>query len=196
MWLRRFAASCSRPAARVTPRSYRCSHTPGRGRRRRSPWRHIRDRTLLIEQKNVDGEIHAGQKTGRAPRTVDLLSPLRADLIEWRLALGSRRRGFMFPNREGDPWREHDWLNWNRRIWTPAAQKAGVSEPPYTLRHSYASLRIREGASIPELAEELGHSPQMTLNTYGHVIRELRGARVASAEAQVLTARKRAGRAA
>ena len=38
--------------------------------------------------------------------------------------------------------------------------------PPYDLRHAYASLRIRAGASIPELAEELGHSPQMTVGTY------------------------------
>jgi hypothetical protein len=36
----------------------------------------------------------------------------------------------------------------------------------------------------------------MTLNTYGHVIRELKGAPVVSAEAQVLRARKRRGRAA
>jgi integrase len=127
---------------------------------------------------------------------VDLLAPLRANLLEWRLALGSRRRGLVFPNRQGDPWREHDWLNWNRRVWTPATRRAGVSEPPYMLRHSYASLPIREGASIPELAEELGHSPQMTLNTYGHVIREPRGAPVVSAEEQVLASRKRAGRAA
>jgi integrase len=110
----------------------------------------VRDRTLLIEQKNVDGQIHAGQKTGRAPRAVDLLAPLRADLLEWRLALGSPRHGLVFPNRQGDPLARTDWLNWNRRVWTPAARRAGVSEPPYTLRHSYASLRIREGASIPE----------------------------------------------
>jgi hypothetical protein len=36
----------------------------------------------------------------------------------------------------------------------------------------------------------------MTLNTYGHVIRELRGAQVVSAEEQVLAARERAGPAA
>ena len=47
---------------------------------------------------------------------------------------------------------------------------------PYGLGHSYASLRIREGASITDLANELGHSPQMTLNTYAHVIDELCGA--------------------
>ena len=47
--------------------------------------------------------------------------------------------------------------------------------PPYDLRHAYASLQIRAGVSIPELAERLGHSPQMTVSTYTHVIRELEG---------------------
>ncbi len=49
-------------------------------------------------------------------------------------------------------------MNWTVRVWKPLRDKLGVTEPPYGLRHSYASLRIREGASITELAEELGHS--------------------------------------
>jgi integrase len=35
--------------------------------------------------------------------------------------------------------------------------------PPYDLRHAFASLQVRAGMSIPELAEQLGHSPAMTL---------------------------------
>jgi integrase len=65
-----------------------------------------------------------------------------------------------------------------------------VAEPPYGLRHSYASLRIREGASIPELAEELGHSPLMTLTTYTHVIEELRGAPQLPAEQEIVRTRQ------
>jgi integrase len=67
--------------------------------------------------------------------------------------------------------------------------------PPYDLRHAYASLRIRAGASIPELAEELGHSPQMTVGTYTHVIRELEGEPVVSAEEQIELARRAAAQA-
>jgi hypothetical protein len=53
---------------------------------------------------------------------------------------------------------------------------AGVDPlPPYDLRHAFASLQIRAGMSFPELAEQLGHSPQMTVMTYTHVIRELKG---------------------
>jgi hypothetical protein len=43
--------------------------------------------------------------------------------------------------------------------------------------------------SIPELAEQMGHSPQMTVSTYAHVIRELKGEPVVSAGEQIETAR-------
>jgi hypothetical protein len=51
----------------------------------------------------------------------------------------------------------------------------------------------REGASITELAEELGHSPQMRLNTYAHVIDELRGAPRRPAEQEIARARSDIG---
>jgi len=69
-----------------------------------------------------------------------------------------------------------DYKNWTRRVWHAAREAAGVDPmPPYDLHHAYASLQIRAGLSIPELAERLGHSPQMTVSTYTHVIRELEG---------------------
>jgi hypothetical protein len=46
-----------------------------------------------------------------------------------------------------------------RREWS------AVRHVAYDLRHSFASLEIRAGLSTPELAEQLGHSPQMTLLT-------------------------------
>ena len=156
-------------------------------------WRHIRDRTLLFEQKNVDGEIVAGQKTGRPPRTTPLWAPLRDDLLAWQLHSG-RRSGLVFPNYRGEPFSDTHWGNWSVRTWKPLRDKLHVNEPPYGLRHSYASLRIREGASIPELAEELGHSPHMTLTTYAHVINELRGAPRLPAAEEVAKARRQVDR--
>jgi hypothetical protein len=58
-------------------------------------------------------------------------------------------------------------------------------------RTFYALLRIAEGASIPELAEELGHSPRITLSTYAHVIDELREERIAEARIRVSSATDR-----
>ena len=109
-------------------------------------WRHVRDRTLLVEQRNLDGQLTAGQKVkAAAPRAIDLIAPLRQDLLAWRLASGRPPAGaLVFPRTDGEPWRRHDWNNWRRRIWKPALERAEVDyAPPYDLRHAFASLQIR-----------------------------------------------------
>jgi integrase len=154
-------------------------------------WRHIRERTLLVEQRAIEGKIVPGQKVRRfRPRAVDLVAPLKQDLAEHRLRMG-RPDGLVFSRRDGLPWRRHDFNNWRRRVWHPSREAAGVEQlPPYDLRHAFASLQIRAGVSIPELAEQLGHAPQMTLSTYAHVIRELKGLPALSAEEQIAAARE------
>ena len=138
-------------------------------------WGNVRERTILIEQAVSLGEIKA-TKTGQT-RTVRLLGPLASDLAEWRLAC--RRPGsdvLVFPARDGDPWSKDDWANWRNRVFGPAAAAVGLEKTrPYDLRHSFCSLLIHEGATVVEVARQLGHSPTMTLNTYGHVFDELRG---------------------
>jgi hypothetical protein len=90
--------------------------------------RHVGKATLLVEQKLVDGEIVPGQKTGRPPRPIDLLGPLRQDLAEYMLALGRRTpKALLFARPDGTPWREHDYRNWRRRIFQPAAARAGLA---------------------------------------------------------------------
>jgi integrase len=181
--------------------------------------RHVRTNTLLVEQRNVRGEIVAGQKVrGFHPRAVDWVEPARRDLTEHLLALGLRK-GPLFPRTDGQAWKLHDYKNWCRRVWHPAVKQAGLATenaessesgttkeagkrsegtssgiPPYDLRHAYASLQIRAGLSIPEVAEQMGHSPQMTLATYAHVIRELKGLPRVSAEEQIERAREARGR--
>jgi integrase len=152
-------------------------------------WEHVRDRTLLVEQSNSDGEIKS-TKTGQR-RTVRLLRPLAIDLAELRLASGKRAQaGLVLPNGRGGPWRETDWRNWRKRVYQPAARACGVSgSRPYDLRHSFCSLLIYEGASVVEVARQLGHSPTMTLDTYGHVFEEFEGSERLSAEEQIRRAR-------
>jgi integrase len=58
--------------------------------------------------------------------------------------------------------------------WRSGLTKARV---PYvslkTLRHTNASLRLAAGQSVPYVAQQLGHSPEILLSTYAHVIRKL-----------------------
>jgi len=155
--------------------------------------KHVRKNTLLVEQRNIVGEIVGGQKVrGFHPRAIDLLDPVRRDVQEYLLATGIRS-GLLFPRRDGEPWRLHDYNKWRRRVWKGAREAAGVDPlPPYDLRHAFASLQIRAGMSIPELAAQMGHSPQMTVMTYTHVIRELKGEPRISAEKQIERARRKA----
>jgi hypothetical protein len=98
---------------------------------------------------------------------------------------------FLMPGPNGEPWPLHAWQNWRRRVFDPAAKAVGIPEAvPYDLRHSFASLLIHEGRlSVVEIAAQLGHSPPMTLNTYGHVIAELDDAEKVLAEELIRQAR-------
>jgi integrase len=156
-------------------------------------WHHVRERTLLIEEViGGDGELR-GQKSGKPPRTVDLLQPLKTDLAELRLLEGRPKpEALVFP-RTDDWWLKSDWRNWRRRVWRVTTEALGMKNVrPYDLRHSFASLLIHEGRlSIVEIAQQLGHNPNTCLSTYAHVIAELRGSEKVSADEQIRDARVR-----
>ena len=150
-------------------------------------WRHIRERTLMIEQAVSDGQVKALKN--RRPRSVRLLDPLRDDLERRREPVG----GPVIGRSDGGFWRETDWRNWRRRVFRPAAASAGLAGArPYDLRHSFASLLIAEGRlSIVEIAAQLGHNPTVCLDIYGHVMAERGGGATSSAEALIQQARAR-----
>jgi integrase len=150
--------------------------------------RHIRQSTILVEQAVTDGELKR-QKTGRLYRTVDLLPVLAGDLADW---MAAGRDGFLFARADGGPWRTDDWKNWRNRRFLPAAKRAGLGRPrPYDLRHSFVSLMVREQrTSVVELADQLGHAPTMTLNTYAHVFAEFRRTEPVDANEWIVRARR------
>ena len=136
-------------------------------------WGDRREHTLLVQRAaNPDGTTKA-TKT-RTARTVRLLAPLAADLDEWAQHTTTARRVLILTGAPGSAWTAAAWANWRRRAWTPAVTAAGL-EPhprPYNLRHSFASLLLAEGRPVLDVAAQLGHSPQMCLRVYGHVIDE------------------------
>jgi integrase len=125
-------------------------------------WLNVRDRTLLIEGGVVLGEERDETKTDRA-RTVRLLDPLARDLAEWRLAAGRpEERTLLFSRSDGDPWRDHDYRNWRKRIFLPAALAAGVERPrpPTTsVTRSSRSLSTRASRSSRSPAKPVIHRP-------------------------------------
>lgn len=135
-------------------------------------WEHIRQNTILVERATAYGEIKS-TKTSKI-RSVKLLPALRHDLNEWQLR-SEHAGGLIFPGSEANkPWSREAYKSWERRAFKTAAVAIGRDDAtPYSLRHSFASLLIREGKSIVEVAAQLGHAPTMTLDTYAHVFADL-----------------------
>jgi integrase len=146
-------------------------------------WHHVRQRTLLVEQRVANGVIRRSTKT-RQNRTVRLLGPVAQDLLEFRMWRGNPDANeLVFPGAAGKPWGDSALGNWKARAFRPAREAAAVgSATPYTLRHSFASLLIWEGRPITYVAAQLGPSPAMTLRTYAHVFEEFEDAERTSAD--------------
>jgi integrase len=158
-------------------------------------WGDVRERTILV-QRGADPDGKAKATKTRAVRTVRLLAPLAADLREWRMASGRPGDGaLVFPGREGEAWTKDDWDVFRRRGWGTACRRAGIDvvPRPYDLRHSFASLLLAEGRTVHYVAAQLGHSPALTLSTYGHLIAEYADAGPIDAEQEIAKARSGRG---
>lgn len=137
-------------------------------------WDHVRTKTLLIEEAVSYGKVK-GTKTS-AIRSVPIMPALREDLEYWRPRAPKYPGDLIFPSNKlkGKPWLREGYKSWQRKTFRKAAIEAGrIDLTPYDLRHSLASLLLRQGMSVVEVAAIMGHSPAMCLSTYAHVIAEL-----------------------
>jgi len=118
-------------------------------------------------------------------RTVYAVPPLTDDLGAYRWS--EERSGLILPNRHGG---YLDLRTWRRRIWKPAAERAGVDATPYDLRHTYASLLIHENRSPVDVAARMGNSPALVLGTYAHPFAEQEHATAVKMEDAIANARR------
>jgi integrase len=108
-------------------------------------------------------------KTAASYRTVPLpqtvAGALAAHLARWS---PHPTLGVIFTTSKGSAVQERVW----RQVWATARERAGAPEwaTPHDLRHHYASLLIRSGASVKVVQSRLGHaSAKTTLDIYGHL---------------------------
>jgi integrase len=97
----------------------------------------------------------------------------------------------VFPAADGEAWTKDDWDVFRANGWKTACKHAGLvpAPRPYDLRHSFASLLLAEGRTVHYVATQLGHSPVLTLSTYGHLIAEYADAGPIDAEHEIMKAR-------
>jgi integrase len=147
-------------------------------------WDSVTDHLLVIDRSFTAGEMKT-TKTRRR-RTVELAAPLATDLAMLRPKVTARGE-LVAPNHLGEP---IDLRLWRRRVWQPACITAKVDATPYDGRHTYASLLIHEGRSMPYVAAALGHSSATTtLNHYAHLFDNARLGTGAEMVASITAAR-------
>jgi integrase len=122
-------------------------------------WGDIGEESILVQRALTDGAEKA-TKTGRH-RTVRLLPSLRRDLLAWRLASGNPGdAAYVFPDGHGRAWDDGRYRRWRSRTFDPACREAGLDGvTPYSLRHAFASLLVKSGHNVVEIAAQLGHGP-------------------------------------
>ena len=99
-----------------------------------------------------------------------MLGPLREDLSAWRERHPHPTEdAWVFPNTAGAMWSDFVYRNWRRRVFEVAAEAVGLDATPYHLRHSFASVAVSGGASLPLIGGLLGHSQAQTTQRYAHL---------------------------
>ena len=124
-------------------------------------WSDLDGDRIAVTKALTDGQL-AGTKTGEATLCGPPQGVLSQDLREWKLA-SARTRGLIWPRRQdGFAWRQADWNNWRRRWFDKAKLSVGLHDfVAYDLRHTAASLLIAVGRPVTEVANQLGHSPEV-----------------------------------
>jgi integrase len=145
---------------------------------------------LRIRRKNVDGELLTYTKNRRKRSVPFTAAVVRQDVAEYQLASGIRR-GLLFPRADGDPWREHDYRNWRRRVYQPIAKRVGLPVPrPYDLRGSYVSLLAAAGYTLLEVARRAGHSVDTCERYYAKIFDDVDPANRVDPEDAIRVARE------
>jgi Phage integrase family len=100
-------------------------------------------------------------------------------------------RTLIFPGVGGRPWSQAAYQSWRRRSFKRAVDAAGVERArPYDLRHSFASLLLAEGRSPVYVGRQLGHSPKLATDVYGHLFDEFDSEARSDPEAKIRAARE------
>jgi integrase len=133
---------------------------------------------FIVVQRNFSRGKAETPKSGKS-RRVDMSKQLTETLVALRRQrkLQTLKQGWqkvpdwVFINNQGEPL---DVNNWRKRVFYRALEKAGLRRIRiHDLRHTYASLLIQAGESLPYVRDQLGHhSISVTVDIYGHLAPE------------------------
>jgi integrase len=114
------------------------------------------------------------RRVGIGARTVAVLKAHKKRQLEERMAASSwADPSLVFPNTKGKVRRRDSVMRSLRKMLAEADLPAEIRF--HDLRHTAATLAIKQGIPIPTVSKMLGHSdPAMTLRRYAHVLDDMR----------------------
>lgn len=128
-------------------------------------WRHVGESLILVEQSAQAGKVKS-TKTGKS-RSIPIMPALADDLAE--VSRGADDEYVV----TGDKGGILPWHFWSQTIWKQACAETSITARAYDLRHTFASLVLAHGMSVPAAAAVLGHArSSMTLDVYSHAYAE------------------------
>jgi integrase len=105
-------------------------------------------------------------KTSTSYRTVPLADVALAALAAHVAEFGTGEGGLIL-HEDGRPVRRQRF----GKVWRSLRARAGLPEARFhDARHTYASVLLSAGVSVPAAAEYLGHTPAVLLKTYAHLM--------------------------
>lgn len=157
-----------------------------------------RGEALGLQWQNINFESHTitvertRDRTGaRTPKTTNSYRTILVDSIvidqlrkyktwckETCLKYGIRfnENSFVFINNYGEPVCELTFNDMIKRVQMKAGLLTEEGQPKTTLhglRHTHATILLNSGQNVKMIAERLGNTPNMIMNTYGHILKEL-----------------------
>ena len=127
---------------------------------------------IQIRETFTSHGVWEAPKTAGSRREITLLAPALDALhqIADDYSQGRRVRSpLVFPNSDGGPWCENNVIN---RLWKPAIETLKLpSRTPYTTRHTFASMLLKETGDLAYIASQMGTSIQMLSKTYARWIK-------------------------
>jgi len=131
-------------------------------------------RQLTRQGTFSEPKTSSGKRSVHVPvSTVELLRRHRSLQLQERLSAGDRwqDQGLVFANTLGGPMDARNLI----RAWHRILQQAGLPRMPFhSLRHTSASLLLRQGVSPRLIQQRLGHADiAVTLQVYAHLMEDM-----------------------
>lgn len=159
------------------------------------PWQNVHTDRVEVRQRADKCGVIGPVKSKAGRRTIYLPDIVTDMIFEWKEHCPSSKENIVFPTSTGRPqllgkFRKHCWLPLMRETGLVAEERNNgtVAEKPkytlYALRHYFASKLIEQGMDLKYIQDAMGHSRiEITLNVYGHLLKEREKARKQTAEA-------------